>query len=294
VEYRSGFCCFVGRPNVGKSTLVNRLVGAPVAITNPKPQTTRRALRGILTRTDAQLVLVDTPGWHRPRTLLGERLNDLTRATLAEMDVIAFCMPANERVGPGDRFIAAQLAAVRAPVVAVVTKTDIASRGQIAAQLAAVGELGGWQEVVPVSALSGEQVGLLADLLVRQLPPGPPLYPSEMTTDQPVDTRIAELIRGAALADVRDELPHSIAVTVEEMQERPGRDLVDVYATIHLERSSQKPILIGTGGQRLKQIGSSARQAIEELLGKQVHLDLHVGVEREWQRDPKKLDRLGF
>jgi GTP-binding protein Era len=294
VEYRSGFCCFVGRPNVGKSTLVNRLVGAPVAITNPKPQTTRRALRGILTRADGQLVLVDTPGWHRPRTLLGERLNDLTRATLADMDVIAFCVPADERVGPGDRFIAAELAGMKAPVIAVVTKTDAATRELIAAQLAAVGELGGWQEVVPVSAQSGDQVGLLADLLVGQLPAGPPLYPPEMTTDQPVEARVAELIRSAALADVRDELPHSIAVTVEEMHERPGRDLVDIYATIHLERPSQKRILIGTGGQRLKQIGTSARQLIEELLGKHVHLDIHVGVEHEWQRDPKKLDRLGF
>jgi GTP-binding protein Era len=288
VTFRSGFCCFVGRPNAGKSTLTNALVGAKIVITSDKPQTTRRAVRGIVNRPDAQLVIVDTPGLHRPRTLLGERLNDVVRATLTEVDVIGFCVPADQKVGPGDRFIAAELASLKAPVVAVVTKTDVASRQQIAAQLIAVSQLGDFAEIVPVSATSGEQLDLLADLLVGQLPEGPQLYPDDVTTDEDVEARIAELIREAALDGVRDELPHSIAVTVDELQP-PA-----IYATLHLERPSQKGIVIGARGARLKQIGIRARAGIEELLGQRVHLDLHVAVESDWQRDPKKLDRLGF
>jgi GTPase len=291
--FRSGFCCFVGRPNTGKSTLTNALVGTKVAITSAKPQTTRRAIRGIVNRPNAQLVVVDTPGLHRPRTLLGERLNDVVRTALAEVDVIGFCVPADERVGPGDRFIAAELAGLRSPVVAVVTKTDTVTRDQVAAQLMAVSELGDFAEVIPVSAVADVQVDLLADLLVAQLPTGPPLYPDDQATDEPTTTRIAELIREAALEDVRDELPHSIAVTVEEMFERrPG--FVDIYATLHLERPSQKGIVIGAGGGRLTAIGTSARAEVEALLGHRVHLDLHVAVMGEWQRDPKLLDRLGF
>jgi GTP-binding protein Era len=295
VTFRSGFACFVGRPNAGKSTLTNALVGAKVVITSAKPQTTRHAVRGIVNRPDAQLVLVDTPGLHRPRTLLGERLNDVVRATLAEVDVVGFCVPADERIGPGDRFIAGELAQLRVPVIAIVTKTDSASRDQVAAQLVAVSELGQFADIVPVSALDGTQVELLADLLVARLPEGPRLYPDEVVTDAGTDTRVAELIREAALEGVRDELPHSIAVTVEEMRPREDRpDLIEVFATIHLERTSQKGIVIGHKGARLKQIGTQARRGIEELLGARVHLDLHVAVEADWQRDPKKLDRLGF
>ena len=286
--FRSGFCCFVGRPNAGKSTLTNALVGTKIVITSAKPQTTRRAVRGIVTRPDAQLVIVDTPGLHRPRTLLGERLNDLVRATLADVDVIGFCVPADQKVGPGDRFIAAELAALSKPVVAIVTKADGASREQLAGQLVGVSGLGEFAEIVPVSARTGEQVGLLTDLLVAQLPEGPPLYPEDVATDEDVEQRIAELIREAALDGVRDELPHSIAVTVDEVQPRA------VYATLHLERPSQKGIVIGSRGTRLKQIGIRARREIEQLLGHRVHLDLHVAVEADWQRDPRKLDRLGF
>jgi GTP-binding protein Era len=295
MTYRSGFCCFVGRPNAGKSTLTNALVGSKIVITSAKPQTTRHAVRGIVTRDDAQLILVDTPGLHRPRTLLGQRLNDVVRGSLAEVDVIGFCVPADQKVGPGDRFIAAELAQLRAPVVAIVTKTDAASRDQVAQQLLAVSELGDFVDIVPVSAVSGAQVDLLADLLIGHLPEGPQLYPDDVTTDNDVRTRIAELIREAALEGVRDELPHSIAVTVEEMGPREGRpDITDIFATIHLERSSQKGIVIGGKGARLKQIGTAARAGIEELLGSHVRLDLHVAVEADWQRDPKKLDRLGF
>jgi GTPase len=286
--FRSGFCCFVGRPNAGKSTLTNALVETKIVITSEKPQTTRRAVRGVVTRADAQLVIVDTPGLHRPRTLLGERLNDLVRATLADVDVIGFCVPADQKVGPGDRFIAAELAELSKPVVAIVTKADSASREQLAGQLVAVSGLGEFAEIVPVSARTGEQVGLLSDLLVAQLPEGPPLYPDDVATDEDLEQRIAELIREAALDGVRDELPHSIAVTVDELQPRA------VYATVHLERPSQKGIVIGTRGARLKQIGIRARGEIEQLLGHRIHLDLHVAVEADWQRDPKKLDRLGF
>jgi GTP-binding protein Era len=291
-EFRSGFACFVGRPNAGKSTLTNALVGSKIVITSDKPQTTRHAVRGIVNRSDAQLILVDTPGLHRPRTLLGERLNDVVRATLADVDVVGFCIPADQRIGPGDRYIAAELAELRAPRVAVITKTDTASKRQVAEQLVAVSHLGDFADIVPVSAVSGEQVDLLADLLIRQLPEGPQLYPDDVVTDTDTDSRVAELIREAALAGVRDELPHSIAVTVEETDVNDQRTLI--YATIHLERDSQKGIIIGTRGARLKQIGTTARAAIESLLGTRVHLDLHVAVEADWQRDPKKLDRLGF
>ena len=293
MTFRSGFCCFVGRPNAGKSTLTNALVGSKIVITSDKPQTTRHAVRGILTREDAQLVLVDTPGLHRPRTLLGQRLNDVVRATLAEVDVIGFCVPADQRVGPGDRFIAAELAQLRAPVVAIVTKTDATSKRRVAEQLLALTELGEFADVVPVSAVTDEQVGLLADILVSHLPEGPMLYPDDVATDNDVETRVAELVREAALEGVRDELPHSIAVTIDEIRRRDS-GLQEIFATIHLERDSQKGIVIGPGGSRLKAIGVRARAGIETLLGERVHLALHVAVERDWQRDPKKLDRLGF
>ncbi|MEO8889461.1 MAG: GTPase Era [Jatrophihabitantaceae bacterium] len=295
MPFRSGFACFVGRPNAGKSTLTNALVGSKIVITSAKPQTTRHAVRGILTREDAQLILVDTPGLHKPRTLLGQRLNDVVRASLAEVDVIGFCVPADEKVGPGDRFIATELAELNAPVIAIITKTDTASRQQITEQLLAVSQLGEFVDVIPVSAVAGEQVELLADLLVARLPDGPQLYPSDVESDESQESRIAELIREAALADVRDELPHSIAVTVQEMHPRPDNtEITEVFATIHLERSSQKGIIIGHKGSRLKAIGTTARAGIAELLGARVHLDLHVAVESDWQRDPKKLDRLGF
>ena len=290
---RSGFCCFVGRPNAGKSTLTNALVGSKIVITSDKPQTTRHAVRGIVDRPDGQLILVDTPGLHRPRTLLGERLNEVVRATLAEVDVVGFCIPADQRVGPGDRFIMGELAKLRAPVLAIVTKSDTVSKQRLAEQLLAVTALAEFAEVVPVSAVRGDQVELLAELLIRHLPEGPRLYPSGVLTDTDTDSRIAELIREAALADVRDELPHSIAVTVEEVLRRES-GLQEVFATIHLERPSQKGIVIGPGGSRLRRIGTQARAGVEALLGERVHLNLHVAVEKEWQRDPKKLDRLGF
>jgi GTPase len=301
---RAGFACFVGRPNAGKSTLTNALVGEKIAITSTKPQTTRHAIRGIVHRPDGQLVVVDTPGLHRPRTLLGERLNDVVRSTWAEVDAIGCCLPANEDVGPGDRFIASELAQVRrTPKLAVVTKTDLVPGDRVAAQLLAVTELGrqvgvDWAEVVPVSAVAGDQVALLADLLMARMPEGPPLYPEGELTDEPEETLVAELVREAALEGVRDELPHSIAAVVEEMVPREGRPadrpLLDVHVNLYVERPSQKAIVIGRGGQRLREVGTQARRHIEDLLGTPVFLDLHVKVAKDWQRDPKQLRRLGF
>jgi GTPase len=294
--FRAGFACLVGRPNVGKSTLTNALVGAKVAITSDRPQTTRRVIRGIVHRPDAQLILVDTPGLHKPRTLLGERLDSLVRSTLTEVDVIGFCIPAAESVGPGDRFLARELENVgKTPVVAVVTKTDQAPPARVAEQLVAVSQLGDWADVVPVSAVTGFQLDVLADVLVSHLPAGVPLYPDGELTDEPEQIMVAELIREAALEGVRDELPHSIAVVVEEMGPRPGReDLIDVHAELYVERPSQKAIVIGTKGVRLKEVGSRARGQIEALLGAKVYLDLHVKIAKDWQRNPRQLRRLGF
>jgi GTPase len=295
-EFRSGFACFAGRPNVGKSTLMNALVGSKVAITSSRPQTTRRAIRGIVHRPDAQLVIIDTPGLHRPRTLLGERLDSLARSTLTEVDVVGLCIPATERIGPGDKYLAAELAGLgKTPVVAIVTKTDEASRAQVATQLAAVAGLGEWADIVPVSAVSGFQLDVLADVLVSHLPPGRPLYPDGDLTDEPEHVLVAELIREAILEGVRDELPHSIAVVVEEMGPREGRDdLTDVHAIMYVERPSQKAIVLGAKGARLRDVGTAARQQIEGLLGSRVYLDLRVKVAKDWQRDPRQLRRLGF
>ena len=297
-DFRSGFACFVGRPNAGKSTLTNALIGTKVAITSSRPQTTRHAVRGIVHRPDAQLVVVDTPGLHKPRTLLGHRLNDIVRETYAGVDVICFCVTADDKIGPGDRFIAAELAQVSTPVVAVVTKTDKASKQQVGEQLLAVSQLADWAEIVPTSAVSDFQVGLLADLLVARMPAGPALFPDGELTDEPEQVMIGELIREAALEGVRDELPHSLAVVVDEMQlreDRPeDRPLLDVYATVYVERDSQKAIVLGTGGARLKGVGTTARHQIESLLGMRVFLNLHVSVAKDWQKDPKQLKKLGF
>ena len=295
-EYRAGFVSIVGRPNVGKSTLTNALVGEKVAITSSKPQTTRRAIRGVVHREHGQLILVDTPGLHRPRTLLGERLNALVQSTLGDVDVIAFCVPANEPIGPGDRFINEQLDSYpRAKKVAIVTKTDAASKSKIAEQLLAVSELREWAAIVPVSAPEGEQLDVLVDELLSLLPESSqPLYPAETVTDEDTAERIAEFIREAALEGVTDELPHSIAVVVDDMIEREDKDLLEIYANLYVERDSQKGIIIGKGGSRLREVGATARAQIEGLLGRKVYLALHIKVAKDWQRDPKLLGRLGF
>lgn len=301
--YVAGFACLVGRPNAGKSTLTNALVGEKVAITSSKPQTTRHTIRGIVTNPTSQIVLVDTPGLHKPRTLLGERLNDLVRETLLNVDVVGFCLPADQRIGPGDQFIARELAelrqAKRTPIIALATKSDKVDRQRLAEHLIAIDQLGEWSEIVPCSATRGDQVDVVATVLAKYLPPSPgPLYPDDVLTDEPHEVMIAELVREAALEGVRDELPYSLAVVVEEMlprADRPeGKPLMDVRVNVFVERSSQKAIIIGRGGSRLKEVGATAREGIEKLLGQRVHLDLHVKIAKDWQRDPKQLQRLGF
>ena len=297
-EFRSGFVCFVGRPNTGKSTLTNALVGAKVAITSNRPQTTRHTIRGIVHRENFQIILVDTPGLHRPRTLLGQRLNDLVKDTYSEVDVIGLCIPADEKIGPGDRWIYEQIRTIapNTTLVVVVTKTDKVSRARVAAHLLAVSELAGPDaEIVPVSATTGENLDVLTDVLAAQLPSGPAFYPDGELTDEPEEVLMAELIREAALEGVRDELPHSLAVVIEEVSPREGRDdLIDVHANLYVERDSQKGIVIGKGGARLREVGAAARTQIEKLLGTKVHLDLRVKIAKNWQRDPKQLGRLGF
>ncbi|HYI58524.1 MAG TPA: GTPase Era [Microlunatus sp.] len=303
--FRSGFACFVGRPNAGKSTLTNALVGSKVAIASSKPQTTRHAIRGIVHRPDAQLVLIDTPGLHKPRTLLGERLNDLVRGTWTEVDVVGVCLPANQKIGPGDTYLVGEIAALpkRPTLVAIATKSDLVRPDRMAEHLIAIQRLEetlgiAWASIVPVSATAGDQLDVLADEIVALLPEGPMLYPDGEITDEPEETLVAELIREAALEGVHDELPHSITVEVEEMSLRDGRPenkpLLDVYASMIVERDSQKGIIIGHRGTRLREIGAAARQQIEKLLGTPVYLDLKVKVLKEWQRDPKHLNRLGF
>lgn len=305
MTYRSGFACLVGRPNAGKSSLTNAMAGSKVAITSNRPQTTRHAIRAVINRPDVgQLIMVDTPGLHKPRTLLGERLNDLVRTTWAEVDAVGLCLPADQKPGPGDRYIAEQLKALRrTPVLLLVTKMDLVDSAAGAAALAAAHQAAlavdlPVAEVVPVSAHSGMNVDVVTDLFLAQLPEGPQLYPDDVVTDEPEEVLVAELIRETALEGVRDELPHSLAVTVEEMSVRPGRTaddpLLDVYATIHVERDSQKPIIIGRKGARLAQIGKQSRMAIQGLLGTPVYLNLHVRVAKDWQKDPKQLRRLGF
>ena len=297
--FRSGFVCLVGRPNTGKSTLTNALVGSKVAITSNRPQTTRHTIRGIVHRPDFQIVLVDTPGLHRPRTLLGKRLNDLVRDTYSDVDVIGLCIPADEPIGPGDRWIYEQIRAVapKTALVIIVTKIDKVARDAVAAQLLAVAELVGETatDIVPVSATTGEQIDVLIGVLVEHLSPGPAYYPEGELTDEPEEVLMAELIREAALEGVRDELPHSLAVVIDEVMPREGRDdLIDVHAILYVERDSQKGIVIGRGGARLKEVGSAARRQIERLLGTKVYLDLRVKVAKNWQQDPKQLGRLGF
>ena len=301
-EFRSGFVCFVGRPNTGKSTLTNALVGEKIAITSNRPQTTRHTIRGIVNRPDAQLIIVDTPGLHRPRTLLGQRLNDLVRDTYSEVDVIGICIPADEAIGPGDRWIVSQVRqmAPKTTVLGVVTKIDRVTPDKVAAQLLALSELlGSESEVVPVSATSGAQLDVLTDVLVSLMEPGPAFYPDGELTDEPEQVLMAEFIREAALEGVHDELPHSLAVVIDEVIPREDRrpdqaPMVDVHAILYVERDSQKGIIIGHKGSRLKQVGTTARAQIENLLGVKVYLDLHVKVAKDWQRDPKQLGRMGF
>ena len=299
-DFRAGFVSIVGRPNVGKSTLTNALVGHKIAITSGRPETTRHNIRGIVHGEGYQLVLVDTPGYHRPRTLLGKRLNDMVREALSEVDVVLFCLPADQRIGPGDQFIARELRGIKRPIIAVATKCDAVPRERVMKHLLSIEKLGEWAAIVPVSSVEGKGIDHLREVLAQTVPLSPPLYPEGDVTDESRDTLIAEFIREAALEGVRDELPHSLAVQVEEIIERPRREgddrpsMLDIHVNVYVERDSQKAIIIGRKGSRLKQIGTQARAHIEELLGRRVFLDLHVRTAKDWQSDPKMLGRLGF
>lgn len=300
-EFRSGFVAIVGRPNTGKSTLINALVGSKIAITSPHPNTTRHAIRGIINGADFQAVLVDTPGIHKPKTLLGHRLNAVVGESLDSVDVILMCLPADEKSGAGDIFLAQEIAKhTRAKKFALVTKTDLVSKQNLAARLLGINDLAvgfTWDEIVPISAAIHDQIELLASLISKKLPEGPAFYPTDMKSDQDIEQLICELIREAALRDAREELPHSIMVTIDEMSEREekgSRPFFDIHASIHVERDSQTGILLGHKGERLKDIGMRARADIERELGARIFLGLHVKVSKEWQRDPKLLERLGF
>jgi GTP-binding protein Era len=296
--FRSGFVAIVGRPNTGKSTLVNAIIGKKIVITSAHPNTTRNPIRGILTKSDYQMVVVDTPGIHKPKTLLGSRLNEMVNQNLESVDAAVLCLPADEAIGAGDEFIAKQLEHIR-KVYLVVTKIDRVGKEQMIAKLAEVAQFIAKtqlmvKEVVPVSATEHTQVELLTELLVASLPESHALYPDDITTDQAAELTLSELIREAAIQDVFEEVPHSIVVTIDEMEKRENREFYDIHATIHVERDSQKGIILGARGSRLKEIGIQSRKSIEIFLGCKVFLGLHVKVSKDWQRDPKLLKRFGF
>ena len=304
--HRSGFVAVVGRPNVGKSTLMNALVGRPIAIASSRPETTRKAIRGIMTRPEAQVVLVDTPGIHRPRTLLGQRLNDVVEASLSDVDAIAFLLPADQAIGPGDRRILSRLSSDfarkdkdgkwnwRRPLIAVVTKIDQLDKGQLADKLLEIGAFADFSQIVPVSALESDNVDEVAQVLTDAMPEGPQLYPDDQLTEERPEDMIAEMVRGAYLEELDDELPHSLAVRVESIDPDPdgGRDTIHIG--IYVERDSQKPIVIGRGAEHLVRVKKKLRTAVNRTMGRKVRLDLHVKVARNWQTDPRQLERLGF
>ena len=298
IEFKSGFVAIVGRPNTGKSTLINALVGEKIAIISDKPQTTRSLIRGMVNKSDYQILIVDTPGIHKPKTALGSRLNVLSKETISEVDVIAVCFPADQKIGPGDKFIVEEIKKSKKPKIALLTKSDLVSKNEILERLHEINtELAVlWQEIMPISSVSLENLKVLEEKIVENLPVSPPLYPTEITTDQTLETRISELIREASLKDLKEELPHSVAVTIDEMLEAESRKgkILKIYASLFVERDSQKSILIGSKGARLKEIGSSARAEIEKLIDQPVFLDLRIKVASEWQSDPKLLSKLGF
>ena len=291
---KSGFVAIIGRPNTGKSTLINALVGQKVAITSHHPNTTRHAIRGIVNGADFQAVLVDTPGMHKPRTLLGRRLNEVVNESLDGVDIVIMTFPANEKTGVGDEHILNLVKDSRAKKIAVVTKIDTMAKESLPVRLMEVGALAEWSEIIPVSAVKSQQIDLLSSLLSKHLPEGPKLYPDDQKSDQSLEKLICEHIREAAIQGVREELPHSITVTIDEMAKRVDKDFYDIHATIHIERDSQRGILLGHKGETLKNIGTIARKDIEKLINAKCFLGLHVKVSKEWQRDPKLLERLGF
>jgi GTP-binding protein Era len=297
-DFKAGFVAIVGRPNTGKSTLVNALVGTKIVITSHHPNTTRNPIRGIINKENFQMIVVDTPGMHKPKNALGNRLNSMVSENIDSTDAVVICMPANEDIGAGDEYIAKQIKG-RVPIFLVVTKVDTVSKSDLAAKLVKVSEFTerinlSRAEIVPISAKNLDQTDLLLDLLSKKLPDSPALYPTDITTDQAEELMFADLIREAAIEELYEELPHSVMVTIDEMSERDGGKIFDINATLHVERDSQKGIIIGAQGSKLKAIGTLARKSIENLVGMQVFLQIHVKVSKEWQKDPKLLARLGF
>jgi GTP-binding protein Era len=297
-DFKAGFIAIVGRPNTGKSTLVNALVGTKIVITSHHPNTTRNPIRGIINRDTFQMIVVDTPGMHKPKTALGTRLNSMVNENIDATDAVVLCLPANEDIGAGDEYIAKQIKG-RQEVFLVVTKVDTVSKSELAAKLVSVTEFAkkvGQEkaEIIPISAKNLEQTDLLLDLLAKKLPLSPALYPTDINTDQVQELMFADLIREAAIEELYEELPHSVMVTIEEMGERDNGKIFDISATLHVERDSQKGIIIGPQGSKLKSIGSIARKSIENIVAQQVFLQIHVKVSKEWQKDPKLLSKLGF
>ena len=297
-NFKSGFVAIVGRPNTGKSTLVNALVGTKIVITSHHPNTTRNPIRGIINREKFQMIVVDTPGMHKPKTALGTRLNSMVNENIQSNDAVLLCLPADEEIGAGDEYIAKQIKGNQ-KVFLVVTKVDKISKSDLAIRLIAVNEFAlrlnlQGAEIIPVSAKNLDQTELLLQLLSQHLPDSPALYPTDINTDQAQELMFADLIREAAIEELYEELPHSVMVTIEEMGERDGGKIFDITATLHVERDSQKGIIIGPQGSKLKAIGTLARKSIENLVGIQVFLQIHVKVSKEWQKDPKLLAKLGF
>ena len=297
-DFKAGFIAIVGRPNTGKSTLVNALVGTKIVITSHHPNTTRNPIRGIINRDNFQMIVVDTPGMHKPKTALGTRLNSMVNENINSTDAVVLCLPANEDIGAGDEYIAKQIKGQQ-EVFLVVTKVDTVSKSELAAKLVLVTEFAQKvaqekAEIIPISAKNLEQTDLLLNLLAKKLPASPALYPTDINTDQVQELMFADLIREAAIEELYEELPHSVMVTIEEMGERDNGKIFDISATLHVERDSQKGIIIGPQGSKLKAIGSTARKSIENIVGLQVFLQIHVKVSKEWQKDPKLLAKLGF
>lgn len=311
--YRSGFVAVVGRPNVGKSTLINALIGTQVAIASSRPETTRKAIRGILTTDHAQIVLVDTPGIHRPRTLLGQRLNDVVDESLADVDAIAFLLPADQEIGPGDKRILSRLRAEfatkrddgsfswKVPLIAIVTKIDELDREQLIAKLIQINEFADFTDIVPVSALLHDNLAEVRNVLIDNMPEGPQMYPADQITEERPEDTIAELVRGAFLEELDDELPHSLAVVVDSIEYPEDNETgeaydgkVEVIVSIYVERDSQKPIIIGKGAEHLVRVKKKLRTPVNRIVGRKAKLDLHVKVAKGWQSDPKQLERLGF
>ena len=297
-NFRAGFVAIIGRPNTGKSTLVNALVGTKIVITSHHPNTTRNPIRGIINREDFQMIVVDTPGMHKPKTALGTRLNSMVNENISSTDSVLLCLPANEEIGAGDEYIAKQIKGNQ-PIFFVITKTDAISKSELAVKLTKVNEFAirlnlQKAEIIPVSAKNLDQTQLLLELLSKNLPESPALYPTDINTDQAEELMFADLIREAAIEELYEELPHSVMVTIEEMGERENGKIFDISATLHVERDSQKGIIIGPQGSKLKAIGTLARKSIENIVGMQVFLQIHVKVSKEWQTDSKLLAKLGF